>query len=47
MLDLRTYLYTKAPGDTISITHLMHETNQWVTSKAILAQKVKDGLVTR
>ena len=47
MLQLRTYIYSKAPGDTINITHLMHGTETWTTTQAVLAQKVKDGLITR
>lgn len=47
MLQLRTYIYSKAPGDTINITHLIHGSEQWTTTQAILAQKVKDGLITR
>lgn len=47
MMDLRSYLYTKSPGDTIHVTHLMHDTNQWVTAPIKLSAKEKDGLVTR
>jgi len=47
MLQLRTYIYSKAPGDTINITHLIHGSDQWTTTQATLAQKVKDGLITR
>lgn len=47
MMQLRTYLYSKAPGDSIRITHLMHETKSWVTTTVVLAEKVKDGLITR
>ncbi len=47
MMDLRTYMYTKQPGDTINVTHLMHESNKWVTTAIKLAAKEKDGLLTR
>lgn len=47
MLQLRTYLYSKSPGDTIHVTHLMHETESWVTTTIVLAEKVRDGLITR
>ena len=47
MMDLRTYLYSKQPGDTISVTHLLHGGNEWITTSVKLAAKVKDGLVTR
>ena len=47
MLQLRTYIYTKSPGDTINVNHLMHGSNEWVTTPIVLAQKNRDGLVTR
>jgi serine protease Do len=47
MLQLRTYIYTKSPGDTINVTHLMHDSNEWVTTPIVLAQKARDGLITR
>lgn len=47
MLQLRTYIYTKSPGDTIKVTHLMHGSNQWATVPIVLSQKTRDGLVTR
>ena len=47
MLQLRTYIYSKSPGDTVNLTHLMHGTDEWVTSQAILIPKSKDGLITR
>lgn len=47
MMQLRTYIYSKAPGDSIKISHLMHGSDQWTTTQAILAQKVRDGLITR
>lgn len=47
MLELRSYLYSKLPGDTINVTHLVHGTNQWVTAPIQLIAKEKDGLVTR
>jgi len=47
MLQLRTYIYSKNPGDTVNITHLMHGSDRLVTSQAILGEKVRDGLITR
>lgn len=47
MMQLRTHIYSKSPGDTINVTHLMHETESWVTTKIVLAEKVRDGLITR
>lgn len=47
MLQLRTYLYSKKPGDTIQITHIMHETGETVTVPVCLCSKDKDGLITR
>lgn len=47
MMQLRIMLFSKSPGDTINVTHLMHDTNQWVTVPIKLAAKEKDGLVTR
>jgi len=47
MLQLRTYIYSKSPGDSIKVTHLMHGTDSWVTTTIVLAEKSKDGLITR
>lgn len=47
MMQLRTYIYSKSPGDSIRVTHLMHETNSWVTTTIVLAEKLRDGLITR
>jgi S1-C subfamily serine protease len=47
MLQLRTHVYSKNPGDTIRVTHLDHNTNQWATVPVVLGQKTKDGLITR
>ncbi len=47
MLQLRTYIYTKSPGDTIMVTHLMQGSNEWVTTNIVLEQKTKDGMITR
>ncbi len=47
MMQLRTYIYSKAPGDPIRVTHLMHGTNNWVTTTIVLAEKSRDGLITR
>lgn len=47
MIQLRTYLYSKNPGDTINVTHLMHGENKFITTPIRLAAKEQDGLVTR
>lgn len=47
MMQLRSYLYSKSPGATINVTHLMHGTNKWVTVPVKLAAKEQDGLITR
>lgn len=47
MMQLRTYIYSKNPGDIINVTHLAHESNEYVTVPVKLAAKDKDGLVTR
>lgn len=47
MMQLRTVLFSKSPGETINVTHLMHGTDQWVTAPITLATKEKDGLITR
>lgn len=45
MLQLRTYLYNKRPGDTVYIKHLMDGKD--VTVPVVLGQKPKAGMVTR
>ncbi len=45
MMQLRTYIYSKKPGDSINITHREGDTIKNVS--IVLAQKEKDGLVTR
>jgi len=47
MLQLREYLYSKSPGDTIRLTHLKRDTNKWETATVVLGEKTKDGMVTR
>jgi serine protease Do len=47
MLQLRTIIFSKNPGDTIMVTHLMHGENEWVTVPVTLAEKTKDGNITR
>jgi serine protease Do len=47
MMQLRTYIYSKNPGDTINVTHLMREENKFVTIPIKLAAKERDGLITR
>lgn len=45
MMDLRAYIYSKKPGDTINVTHLSD--GRTVTVPIKLAAKEKDGLLTR
>lgn len=47
MMQLRTFIYSKSPGDSIRVTHLMHGTDNWVTTTIVLAEKIRDGLITR
>ncbi len=47
MMQLRTYIYSKSPGDTIKINHKIHGSNEWTTTTLVLAKKVRDGLITR
>jgi serine protease Do len=47
MMQLRTYIYSKSPGDSIQVTHKMHGSDEWVTTTLVLAKKYKDGLITR
>jgi len=47
MMQLRTYIYYKNPGDTINVTHLMRDENRFVTIPIKLAAKERDGLITR
>jgi S1-C subfamily serine protease len=47
MMQLRTYIYSKSPGDAIQINHKLHGSNSWVTTTLVLAKKEKDGLITR
>lgn len=47
MLQLRTIIFSKAPGDVINVTHLMHGTDKWVTDPITLTAKEKDGMITR
>jgi len=46
MMELRSYIYTKSPGDTINVTHLMKD-GKIITVPIKLTVKPKDGLVTR
>ncbi len=46
MMQLRTHMYSKKPGDTINITHLI-DNGDVVTTPVKLSEKTKDGLVTR
>lgn len=45
MLQLRTYIYSKKPGDTINITHFMNGRD--ITAPLVLSGKPGDGLITR
>lgn len=45
MMQLRSYIYSKKPGDTINITHLSD--GKTMTVPVRLAAKEKDGLLTR
>jgi S1-C subfamily serine protease len=47
MIQLRTYIYSKNPGDTINLTHILKADGKVVTVPMKLAAKEKDGLVTR
>lgn len=47
MLQLREYLYSKSPGDTVRLTHLKKDTNKWEVATVVLAEKSKDGMITR
>jgi S1-C subfamily serine protease len=47
MMDLRSYLYTKQPGDSITIKHYSKDTGKWTDIVVQLAAKQKDGLITR
>lgn len=47
MIQLRSYIYSKNPGDTINVTHLVHGENKWITTPIKLAAKERDGLITR
>ena len=45
MMDLRAYIYSKKPGDTVKVTHLSG--GKTVTVPIKLVAKAKDGLLTR
>lgn len=47
MMQLRCIMYSKKPGETINVTHLAHEKNALVTVPIKLAEKNRDGLLTR
>jgi len=47
MMQLRTYIYSKLPGDTVSVYHKKRGSNEWITSELVLSRKDRDGLVTR
>jgi serine protease Do len=45
MMQLRTYIYSKKPGEMITVTHM--DEGKTMTSNIRLAAKEKDGLITR
>lgn len=45
MIQLRSYIYTKNPGDIVNITHIDNGSPETIQIK--LAAKEKDGLITR
>jgi serine protease Do len=47
MLELRTYLYSKSPGEIINVTHRSESDGKTVTVPIRLAAKERDGLITR
>lgn len=47
MLELRTYIYYKSPGDTINISYTVDDSDQWETTQVVLAKKVTRGSITR
>jgi len=47
MLQLRTHIYSKNPGDVINVTHISQETGEAMTVPIRLSAKEQDGLITR
>jgi len=47
MLQLRTHIYSKNPGDVINVTHISQETGEAMTVPIRLSAKERDGLITR
>ena len=47
MMQLRTYIYSRLPGDTVRIYHKKHGSDEWITTELVLARKERDGLITR
>jgi S1-C subfamily serine protease len=47
MIQLRTYIYSKSPGDEITITHLDRQKGKFIDAKVKLGTKPGDGLLTR
>ncbi len=47
MLQMRTIILSKTPGDIVDITHMMHGEDTWITVPVELAEKVNNGSVTR
>lgn len=46
MMQLRTIMYSKKPGETIAVTH-MNDDGEITTANIRLAAKERDGLITR
>ena len=47
MIQLRTYIYSKSPGDDRTITHLDRQKGKFIEAKVKLGTKPGDGLLTR
>ena len=47
MMELRTLIYSKNPGDIINVTHIERETGKTMTIPITLSAKEGDGLLTR
>lgn len=47
MIELRTRIYSKKPGEIINVTHIEKESGKLVTIPIKLTEKTRDGLITR
>lgn len=47
MIQLRTYIYSKNPGDMITVTHMKEGTNRFADAKVRLGKKESSGLTAR